>query len=190
MTLAKKSIITLALGFAVCLLAGTMLVGCNSSSDGGPSGGANDKVTDCTWFTIGLPEGVKASNQRGDTVDKMSFEFEYGVYFKPIWESGETAQALLDEQKSRHTEGWVDEGEIKLGNNTYLKGNYEHGWDSRSDYYFLDAEGGAVYFLVDYKDQYKDQVEKMLSTFTLADNVDEKIKEAKNINISDVKLNN
>ena len=187
MTYEKKPTI-LVLAFAVCFLAAITLAGCSGAKDGGTSGGANDKVTDCTWFKIEVPDGVKASDQRGTTVDKMSFEFEYGVYFKPIWEKGETAQALLDEQKSRHTNGWVDEGEMKLGNNTFLKGNYEHGRDSRSDYYFMDADGGAVYFLVDYKADYEEQVKTMLSTFELADNVDEKIKEAKNINISDVKI--
>ncbi len=189
MTHAKNKTIFL-LAFAICCLTAMFLVGCSQAKDGGTSGGANTtKVTDCTWFKIEVPEGVKASHARGDTVDKMSFEFEYGVYFKPIWESGDTAQKLLDEQKSRHTNGWVDEGEVKLGNNTYLKGNYEHGWDSRSDYYFLDGNGGAVYFLVDYKANYEEQVKTMLSTFELADNVDEKIKEAKQLQIDDVKIN-
>ena len=184
----KKTVVIFLVAFMICALGGVLLAGCSNSKDGGASGESNSKVTDCTWFTIEVPEGVKASNQRGDTVDKMSFEFEYGVYFKPIWESGETAQALSDEQKSRHKNGWVDEGEVKIGNNTFLKGNYEHGWDSRSDYYFMDGSGGAVYFLVDYKEQYDDKVKTMLSTFTLADNVDEKIKEAKQMQIDDVKI--
>ncbi len=183
-----KKLTAVGLALAICLLAAMFLVGCGESKDGGTSGSANTKVTDCTWFKIEVPDGVKAGHQRGDTVDKISFEFADGVYFKPIWESGDTAQELLDEQKSRHKDGWVDEGEVKLGNNTYLKGNYEHGWDSRTDYYFLDGNGGAVYFLVDYKADYEEQVKTMLLTFELVDNVDEKIKEAKQIKIDDVKI--
>lgn len=189
MTRSKYALIAGGFAVVICLLVAACAVGCSSAKDGGPTGGAKDTKTDFTWFKMEVPDGVKISDQRGTTLDKVSFEFEYGVYFKPIWESGETAQALFDEQKQRHSSGWIEAGEAAYGTNKFIKGEYEHGRDSRSDYYFLDANGGAVYILVDYKAQYEDAVKTMLSTFTLSDNLDEKLKEAKSVNLNDVQVN-
>ena len=156
------------------------MTGCSSSTDG--------KKSDFTWFKVEVPEGVQVSNSLGDTVDKASFQFEHGAYFKPVWYKDNTATDLYDEEKNRKGDDWIEGGKVTFGNNTYMKGSYEHGKDSKADYYFMDGEGGAIKILVDYVDTYDEAAKTMLTTFELAGDVNEKIKEAKDITITDVTI--
>ena len=176
----KRTIVTL-LALCISLVAALVLVGCGG-------GGSADKKADFIWFKAEIPEGVSVSNSAGDNANKAQLTFSNNDRIIPLWEKKMTAEELLARYEDRKSVfNWKTNDPVTYGDKTWLTGDYKHSGGTTS-VFIIGVNEGSVSIDVDNFDDHKAEVETVLNTIEFADDMNEAMKEAKEVKLTDIDL--
>lgn len=177
----KRTIVTL-LALCISLVAALVLVGCGG-------GGSADKKADFIWFKAEVPEGVSVSNSAGDNANKAQLTFSNNDRIIPLWEKKMTAEEVLAQCEERYSGsfGWKTNDPVTYGGKTWLTGDFKHSGGTTT-FFITGVNEGSVSIRVDNFDDHKAEVETVLDTIEFADDMNEAMKEAKEVKLTDIDL--